>query len=139
MSVLIHNFTIIWAFIMLNIDMPWYNSSFKNAMVFQAAVQWYYRWQCNDKIAMTLPFPVKISNNHSYWVWHTLFLLYISMVLTLKGVSHTSNALLMRTGCTRGSASEIRNVLHWEKNLKDHAWLNDAKFWSATFLAPLSK
>jgi len=26
-------------------------------MVFQAAVRCYFRWQCDDKIAMILPFP----------------------------------------------------------------------------------
>ncbi len=28
-------------------------------MIYQGAVQWYFRWQCNDKKAMILPFPKK--------------------------------------------------------------------------------
>ena len=36
-----------------------FHSSFKNAMKFRASVRCYFRWQCEDKFAMIMPFPPK--------------------------------------------------------------------------------
>ena len=50
-------------------------------MVFQAAVRCYFRWQCDDKIAMILPFPLSTSTRgarcrdrrpHSYRLFYEL-------------------------------------------------------------------
>jgi hypothetical protein len=29
-------------------------------MVFQVELRWYFRWWCDDKIVMILPFPLKM-------------------------------------------------------------------------------
>ncbi len=39
---------------------------FKNAMIFQVDVRWYFRWLCDDKIAMILRFPFAINKSWNY-------------------------------------------------------------------------